>query len=385
MKKILFPVLLLLFFAGCESPASKSYLVPKLIGDNNIPAIQMVHYQDNGVFRGKMTEKLVFTNEKFDETVTDSTIFQAASLSKVIFAYTVLRLVDQGVLELDVPLMSYYDEPRFRTPENREMAKKLTARMVLSHRTGLPNWAASPSSDEWPDSEIIFKTAPAEDGDTTEMYTYSGEGYAYLQRVVEHLTGLTLNELASREVFEPFEMPYTWYGWRESYEGMVTRGHQTDGTPANIIRYPRANSAYTLMTCAGDYSKFLKALAGGKGLKPETFAEMTTPQYEDGDFLRIYSNIPISWGLGVGLTDDGAIWHWGDNGSFKAFFAIYPSNEVQTGVSGRDYSKGENFLVYFANSRNGLKILPQMLDIYFPDESLQVHQIPLWLDIHYGD
>ena len=294
----------------------------------------------------------------------------------MVFAYITLKLYDEGVIDLDTPIMNYYDNKRFAPGEDSEYAKLLTPRMVLAHRTGLPNWAASPSSEEWPTSEIKFKKRPYQPGDSLPYFTYSGEGYAYLQHILEHLTGKSLNELATKYIFGPLKMENTWYGWREDFETKVTVGHQSDGTPAAIVRYPRANCGYTLMTCAHDYIKFLEKLSIGWGLKDETFKEMTTPQYED-TLHRIYGGLPISWGLGVGLTDDGAIWHWGDNGSFKSFFIIYPS--------GTNDSK--RILHYLSNSRNGLKILPDLLNEFFTPQTkniLDIHTIPTWLDYHYN-
>lgn len=355
MRKSFFSIIILQIIAlsviSCQGieTAKHTLVIEKAMSEFEIPRVQLLHSCGDSSSALSSVEKY-YLGENVDST----SIFQAASLSKVVFAYTVMRLVDQKIIDLDHPLMDYYDNHRFRTDENIELAKKLTARLVLSHRSGLPNWAKSPSSDAWPDSEIKFKRAPAIQGDTTELFTYSGEGYAYLQAVVEHLSGLSLNELVDREVFKPLKMTHSHYGWD----------------------HVRPNSAYTLKTCAEDYYIFLKAFASGKGLTKETFKEMITPQYEDGDSLRIYGNLPISWGLGVGLTDDGALWHWGDNGGHKAFFALYPEGTA---------SSKEKILVYFSDSRNGLKMLPAILNSFFPKPSLQVHQIPAWLKIHYGD
>lgn len=311
----------------------------------------------------------------YGDGIADTTVFQAASLSKVLFSYVAMRLYDEGIFDLDTPLMEYYDNGRFAPGQDSIYARMLTARHVLSHRTGLKNWAASPSSDGWPTSTITFRRKPYQESDSTGMFTYSGEGFAYLQHTLEHLTGKTLNELATEYVFEPFGMPNSWYGWRDSFENQVTVGHKEDGTPVSIMRYPRANSGYTLMTCAADYVKFLEQLSHGGELKEETFEEMITPQFEnEEDGKRIYEDLPISWGLGVGLTDDGALWHWGDNGTFKSFFVIYPGKQAQ-------------IMHYVSNTKNGLKILPQMLENFFPTcEEHREHDIlkvPYWIECHY--
>jgi len=139
-------------------------------------------------------------------------VFQAASLSKVIFAYVVLRMYDRGEIDLDKPLYNYTDIDRFI---DNDKAKKLTARLVLMHRTGLEEWAESPSSDEWPASRIHF-IFPVD-----SIFDYSGEGYAFLQRAVEKIKGKSIQEIAKEEVFDKFDMPNTSYGWLPQYDTMA--------------------------------------------------------------------------------------------------------------------------------------------------------------------
>lgn len=371
MRKVLLFLTAFVFIGSCSTKKGETMDLQPLMEEHNITGIQAVIAEKKG-----LSDHFSESYFIYGEGIADTTVFQAASLSKVLFSYIALRLMDEGVFDLDTPLMQYYDNGRFAPGEASEYARMLTARHVLAHRTGLPNWAASPSSDAWPTSTITFKKKPYQESDSTIMFTYSGEGFAYLQHTLEHLTGKSLNELATQYVFEPFGMPNSWYGWRESFEGQVTVGHQTDGTPTSVMRYPRANCGYTLMTCAQDYVKFLEHLSQGGDLKEETFEEMITPQFEDEEHgERIYEDLPISWGLGIGLTDDGGLWHWGDNGSFKSFFVIYPGKRAE-------------IMHYLSNSRNGLKILPGMLEKFFPqcEEHCEhdILRVPDWIDCHYN-
>ena len=370
MRKALFISIFCLTLVSCKSSDKVEMNLQPLMEKHGITGIQAVLAEEKNL-SNKFNESYFI----YGEGIADTTVFQAASLSKVLFSYIAMSLYDEGVFDLDTPLMEYYDNGRFAAGQDSIYARMLTARHVLSHRTGLKNWAASPSSDAWPTSTITFKKKPYEESDSTGMFTYSGEGFAYLQHTLEHLTGMTLNELATKYVFEPFGMPNSWYGWRDSFEGQVTVGHQEDGTPVDVVRYPRANSGYTLMTCAADYVKFLEKLADGGNLSDETFQEMITPQFEREDSeWRIYEDLPISWGLGVGLTDDGALWHWGDNGTFKSFFVIYPGKQAR-------------IMHYVCNSRNGLKILPEMLETFFPtcEEHTEhdILKVPYWIECHY--
>jgi CubicO group peptidase (beta-lactamase class C family) len=134
--------------------------------------------------------------------VTASTVFEAASLSKPVFAYLVLKLVSQKHLALDQPLHEILpDYPRFN---DHPHSKLLTARLVLSHQTGLPNWS------EHPDGELQFNFKPG------TGYGYSGEGYLYLQRVIEKLTGKSLDTLAQELVFKPLHMEHSSFSQQQS-------------------------------------------------------------------------------------------------------------------------------------------------------------------------
>ncbi len=128
-------------------------------------------------------------------------IFQAASLSKPVFAYAVLKLIEQGKLELDAPVMKYFPQGyrhQFNPskPEPSDMVtdpriRTLTVRMLLNHTSGLPNWASGPLS---------FDANPG------TKWSYSGEGYMLLQRAVEAVSGEPLDRFMASQVFAPLAM-----------------------------------------------------------------------------------------------------------------------------------------------------------------------------------
>jgi CubicO group peptidase (beta-lactamase class C family) len=266
----------------------------------------------------------------------------------VVFAYIVLKMADRGEINLDTPVYKYTNIDRF---ENKEWAKLVTPRMVLSHRAGLSNWAAGVSTDAWPTAVIKFKYPP----DST--FSYSGEAYAFLQRAVEDIRGKSIQEVAEEEVFTPFGMPNTSYGWKENYEVKATDEYNRRGENVGKQIYPRENVGYTLRTTANEYVRFIQnAIVEGKGLKPETHRLMLTPTgiAHRNEEAKEYDKY-IEWGLGIGIEHNeelGDIYHhWGDNGNFKALFIIVPSKN--------------KYLVYFTNSQNGHDIIDQLTPLFF--------------------
>ncbi|NIP79534.1 MAG: serine hydrolase, partial [Gemmatimonadetes bacterium] len=267
-----------------------------------------------------------------DARVTDRTVFQAASLSKPVFAYLVMRLVERGVIDLDRPLARYAPNPRMEVDARY---RTITGRMVLSHSTGLPNWGGDTL-------RLAF--------DPGTGFRYSGEGYVYLQQVVESVTGLGLDELARREVFEPLGMSRSSYLWQDRFADDAALGHDALGRPRPLRRRSEANAAASLLTTAGDYGRFLAAVLTGQGLAPGTLDRMLAPAVEA---RRPGPARPgegrIQWALGWGLETgpEASFWHWGDNGAFKAYVAAFPARD--------------GAVVYFANSVHGLSIAEDLV------------------------
>lgn len=264
--------------------------------------------------------------------VTNATVFQAASLSKQVFAYAVLRLVDRGILDLDRPLAELLPNPRMsEDPRYRE----ITPRHVLSHSSGLPNWGGD---------RLRLSFDPGTD------FQYSGEGYVYLQRALEHLTGKSLDRLLSEEVFEPLGLEDSAMKWHPRFEGHAAARHGEWGRSDGVVRIEEENAASSLLTTARDYGRFAAALVTGRGLEAETFAAALEPRVAVAARADRDPAPGLGWGLGWGIQEGAAgraLWQWGHNDGFRAFLIGYPE-------------RGDAF-VYFTNGSEGLSIAADLL------------------------
>ena len=108
--------------------------IPKLLSEQKIPGLSISVIQDARILWSK---GFGIQSSLTQETVTTETLFEACSLSKPVFAYAILRLVTQNKLSLYESLMKYLPEPF--TADEPDLAL-ITARHVLSHTTGFPNW-----------------------------------------------------------------------------------------------------------------------------------------------------------------------------------------------------------------------------------------------------
>ena len=281
-------------------------------------------------------------NSKTKEPVDDSTVFEAASLSKPVFAYAVMKLVDSGKFDLDKPLTSYLPGNYDVGPDPR--LGQITARRVLSHTTGLPNWRGGP--------ELKIYFTPG------EKFSYSGEGFVYLSKVIEQVTGEKFEDFMKKTVFEPLGMSSSSYVWQSSYDQLKTSRHNFLGEPTFQNKPLKPNAAASLHTTAKDFGTFVAAMLNGTGLKKETLRQMLTPQIKVDEGGMNTTTRPadklsatVSWGLGWGLqtTPDGlSFWHWGDNGDTRAYVVAF--EKQKTGV------------VVFTNGANGLSFMPELVD-----------------------
>lgn len=314
--------------------------LPDLMAQADIAGVSMALIRDDQTY---WLHEFGVRNTKTNSPVTSDTIFEAASLSKPVFAYGVLKLVDQGKLTLDMPLSKYLPKAYI---EGDARLDQITARFVLSHRTGFRNWRGDGNP-----LAIYFRPG--------ERFSYSGEGYVYLQKVVEQITGKPLSDYMAEAVFTPLGMASSSYLWRDDYDARTATGHDVDAQPQDKFKPKEPNAAASLHTTARDYAIFLEALLAGKGLKPGTLREMERPQIAvDPECTNCTDRIPkelsksVFWGLGVGIqqTAQGeSLWHWGDNGAFKCYMLAYP--------------KQKTGLVFFADSENGLAIVSEVIRI----------------------
>jgi CubicO group peptidase (beta-lactamase class C family) len=279
------------------------------------------------------------------DAVDADTVFEAASLSKPVFAYLVLRLAAEGAIDLDRPLGEYVALPN----PSDAAARSITARHVLSHTSGWRNWRFAR------DHGLTADFTPG------SRFGYSGEGYYFLQRVVERVTGKGILRLTRERIFEPLGMRRSSYMSRPDLEVNRAEPHTNRGAPiesfnTRVSRGLRAfassssmsmddwthedaeraaptvnkdspvfpnfllpNVAGSLLTTANDYALFMRHLlglspapVGGRAILDRMLASQVT------------INEALRWGLGVGLQSQGPgganqFWHWGDSGGVKTF------------------------------------------------------------------
>ncbi len=224
----------------------------------------------------------------------------------------VMQLVDEGKVDLDRSIADYLSRPLPEYPfyealRGDERWRKLTPRILLSHTSGLANFAFLE-----PDKKMRFHFDPG------TRYAYSGEGIILLQFVLETGLGLKVGDEMQRRVFDRFGMTRTSMTWRADFAGNLADGYGIDGAFEAHDERSTPRAAGSMDTTIADFAKFLAGFSRGEGLSARSRAEMvkaqiaiTTPS-QFPTFLDATSSamkaIKLSAGLGV-ITFEGPFGH----------------------------------------------------------------------------
>jgi CubicO group peptidase (beta-lactamase class C family) len=270
--------------------------------------------------------------------VNNDTMFEAASLSKPVFAYAVMKLCEKGTMDLDTPLTRYTSE---RFLEGDPWLELISARHLLSHTSGFQSWR----SEEEP-LKIHFTPG--------EKFLYSGEGYSYLQSVVTHMTGQPIEPYLKANLFVPFGMTSSGYAWNDTFEKHMARPHDKKGEPLNNRKSTEADVARygasgALLTTPTDYARFVIEVINPKKsdafrLSKDSLKEMLRPQVKLSD---AYAD---SWALGWGIQSTArgtVITHGGDSNGFHSIAVASV--------------KRKSGFVIMTNGDNGAELLKRLL------------------------
>lgn len=272
---------------------------------------------------------------------TRETVFEAASISKVVTAFVVMRLVEEGRLDLDAPIERALGG--FVLPGGAFDARGVTARRILSHTAGLniggylgfdPGTPLQSLRESLRGARDAGGEALAVVAEPGSGYRYSGGGYTLLQLAIEVLTGERFAAVAKRSVLEPLGMRHSSFEQDATVRKRLAFSYDVADETVGPSRFT-AQAAAGLYTTASDLARLAAALVPGPGgappgrgvLSPGSVAAMLTPQ--PGAVIPA-SGETEQWGLGIGLTHlepGGALlaFHPGDNlPGFHAMLAVVP-------------------------------------------------------------
>lgn len=288
------------------------------------------------------------TSLKTKDAVTKKTIFEAASLSKPLFASFVMKQVEKGILDLDKPLYEYLPYPDI---EHDLRAQRITSRMILSHSSGLPNWRQD---------SLKIEFMPGTN------YMYSGEGYEYLSQVIAKINNVSLNKLDSIfqiEVSNRINAERLYFKWNVDIASNKATGHINNKPSTNKKDHidNKFSSAGGLHTDAISYAKFLISIFDNSLIASELNAEMLKKQIElpSDDINKVLIGAS-GWSLGFGLIPvDNTIcyFHGGNNDDFQSWMHFYPDQKygIVLFTNSDKIQSPEFFNMFFEFMNDGIK------------------------------
>ena len=324
-------------------------LVPALIKEYKVPGVSICIINNYEI---KWSGTYGVGNSYTKTGVTQNSIFEACSMSKPLFAFLVMKLADEGNIDLDKPLRGYLDEQFIS--EDDGYSKLITARMILTHTSGMPNWRKG-GEERGGALPIYFKPG--------SKFSYSGEGFYYLQRVVEKITNEPLEAFAKKTLFDKLDMKATGFITSDYILSNMTTGHDAEGKVIKPGNYKHADAAYTLYTTPDDYAKFIiEIMKTGRSnksiLSQKMVEEMLTHQVRSdvrdvvdrpGRSLGLFSFRGLGWGIDSTITGN-IIYHSGAN---QTGFRCYSQFNISEGAG----------IVIMTNGLNGGELWSRLISV----------------------
>ncbi|MEM1114708.1 MAG: serine hydrolase domain-containing protein [Pseudomonadota bacterium] len=309
----------------------------------------------------ELAQTLTFGRADVDaqEPISDSTLFQIASISKSVAAWGIMKLVEQGKLDLDAPIDGYLS--RWQLPESEYDRSKVTARLLLMHfgGTSLSGCGGTPYDGTWyaVDDILFGRTPPLDERQVAyahqwamdpaqysvpvhlmcepgSRFEYSGGGFSILELLIEEFSGTDFTTFMKREILDPLGMHESTFEIQSTQLSRVAVPYndQLETMPLYRINGKAAGGMYSSIS---ELARFACAeMAGpagepaGRGiLSPASIAEMHRPDR----FAETEMGLDFYTGLGhyvVDLGDVRAIQHTGGNPGWRTVYTIVPDKKL---------------------------------------------------------
>lgn len=304
--------------------------------DSLVDAYRVAHNAPGtsvGVVRGSDTLVLKgfgLANVEDSVPATASTVYRIGSITKQFTAAGILRLVEQGKVQLDAPVSTYL--PHFPRADGR-----VTIRQLLTHTSGLPNYTELPEfadlrRTDLADGQLVafFGGRPLDFPPGTRWH-YSNSGYYTLGLVLQQLGGVPYAVYLDQTILKPMGLEHTLYCSVEPLIPHRASGYSVTSNEivnASYLSMHLPGAAGALCSTVGDLLHWQLALVGGRAVRPETYREMTTPAT-----LRDGTHPTYGFALGVyALHGHAAVEHSGGINGFSADLAYYPADSLSVVV-----------------------------------------------------
>jgi len=364
---IMLLVAIFLSYSGQDRLAKKlDRIAPPLLEHYKVPGAAIALVRNGEVV---WTKGYGLADKERGVPVTVDTVFQAASISKALTSWGVMRLVENGQLELDAPVERYLT--RWHLPPSSYDPSGVTIRRLLSHSAGLSvhGYPGLPPDVQLPSLEESLSGNNGGAGEVRiimepgAQFSYSGGGFTLLQLIIEEVTGETFSAYMQREVLDPLGMVHSSFEWRPELRPATAVAYSETGVPLPNYLFTE-KAAAGLYTTAPDLARFVAAEMPGSLGEPAGRGVLSP------DTLNLmFTRVIESQGLGQGVwrLPDGSesIEHGGANRGWRGIILAYP--EWGAGVVVLSNSdNGENLIGDVSRGLWPLLLMERILRILIP-------------------
>ncbi len=322
-------------YAGSRVPieaAHWSRRLAELARKHDVPGASL------GILRVDTGEEVFATHGVLSKTteveVTEDSLFQIGSISKVWTSTVVMQLVDEGLLDLDAPIVDVLPELRLSDPE---VTKRVTMRHLLTHTSGIDGdiFTDTGRGDDCVEKFVDLLEDAAQNHPLGATFSYCNSGFVLVGRVIEKLTGKTWDAAMRDKLYTPLGLTHTVTLPEEALLFRAAVGHDApegeELAPAPVWQLPRSAGPAGLITSrTKDVLAFARLhLTGGltedgtRILSAESAAAMADKQADVPD----KHTLGDSWGLGWIRDEWGGrriIGHDGNTIGQSAFLRLLP-------------------------------------------------------------
>ncbi|MEM7707175.1 MAG: serine hydrolase domain-containing protein [Pseudomonadota bacterium] len=315
-------------------------LVPPLLKEHNVPAVSIAVANQDG-----LTLAATYGEAKPGEAATEETLFNVASVTKLLAAETILQLAASGTIELDQPMAPTFVDPDIADDPR---ALQLTPRHALAHQTGFPNWRSMLE-----DKRLAFQFDPG------SRPGYSGEGFEYVARYAEAVTNKTFPDLVAEMTGLGTHQDRVAFTDGSPYASDFAWSRIASGEFAPADASSTWSAADNLYVSAATFAGFLGRLLDGS-LPPSVEKDRRTIQF---DMTQMFCGRPAfakvcPKAIGFGLSgiifryeNETVLWQGGGDKGEKAIAFYVPEKNLA--------------VVIFTNGVNGARLFSPIASVFY--------------------
>lgn len=306
--------------------------VPRLLERYGVPGVSVALIREEQVV---WSGAYGYADQEQGHKLTVDAVFRVESISKSVTAWGIMRLVEQGLIDLDAPVQQYLES--WTLPASAYAAEQVTIRRLLSQSAGLPlgpigveveypPQSVMPSLQEYLTAEAQLIHEPG------ARFFYSNVGFNLLELVIEEVTGRTFAAYMADEVLNPLGMHESSFAWNETMRPLLPMGYELQGDPVPPYLYP-VHAAGGLLAPVEDIAAFVSTgMTGAYYADHGVLAEksirlMHTPEV---DVFGVYGVVADAYGFGhfIETLPNGqqAVWHGGQGHGWMTHFHALPES-----------------------------------------------------------